>query len=116
MRWLLPLYLLAVLVCPPAGYVWLWRRVRQGTLSRGGALGLYAGLSMSPVVGYVTLLLLAVSLEEILQVPLISEGIGRTFFLACGFGIAVAAAATSLFAVALVLSRSGAAGGDRRAP
>ncbi len=106
MESILQLYQLAMLVMPVYGFVSLRKRIRYTGLSKTRAALRYAGMVFAPMLAYAAAYFLAIGVEMVLGVNLVSEEIARSFPLAIVLGLAVWLISVTAFAVGLYFVRS----------
>jgi hypothetical protein len=99
MESILQLYQLAMLVLPVYGFVSLRKRIRHSGLSKKRASLRYAGMVFAPMLAYTAVFFLAIGVEMLLGVNLLSEEIARSFPLAIVLGLAVWLLSITVFAV-----------------
>ncbi|MEW5974860.1 MAG: hypothetical protein AB1898_03525 [Acidobacteriota bacterium] len=102
----LNLLALAASIAVPLIAFWrLRRRVRLGLLSKSRAIALFWLLAFLPPIAFVGGFFSLVGLEELTGMAIISEGLGRSFFLVVGFLIAMAVLWSLIFTVIMLASR-----------
>jgi hypothetical protein len=108
MESILQLYQLAMVVLPVYGFVSLRKRIRYGGLSKKRAALRYAGMLLAPMLAYAAAFLLAIGVETVLDVNLVSEETARSFPLAIVLGLAVWLLSVTVFAVGMYFVRGAA--------
>lgn len=83
------LFVVAVFAVPIVASRTVLRKLRAGRTTRLKGFVTYAVVALSPTVVYVWLFLSMVGIEQMFNVPLIEEGIGRTFLFVVAFGLLV---------------------------
>lgn len=105
MESVLQLYGLAMVVLPVYAFVSIRKKIRYERLPKKTALMRYAGLVVAPIVGYAVAFGLAVGVETVFPVSVISEEAARSFVLAMVLGIILWLLATVMFAFGLFFVR-----------
>ncbi len=82
----------------------LRRRVRSGTLGRGGALLRCVGWTILPTLAYTALFFAMVGLEEVTGQALIAEEYGRSLLLLVAAGLALCILTTLIFGIVLAFT------------
>ena len=100
---LIYLMLLLVLVLGVVMMRSLRRRVQVREISRPKAVGVFIMVTLLPVLGFVGVFLFLVGVEAALQIPLITEGFGRTFLLSVALGTTLVSILMLVFIVILLL-------------
>lgn len=113
-EWAIPLYQLLMLLLPGGALLVLYRRVRRGRVSRWGAWWRYALIVLAPVLLYLGLVLVLIGLEEVSDLRLLSEALGRSVLLVIAIGLLIWLAAVLFFAVLLGALKPRARRGRRR--
>ena len=108
MESILQLYQFAMVVLPVYGFVSLRKRIRFGGLSKKRAALRYAGMVFAPMLAYVAVFLLAIGVEMVVDVNLVTEEIARSAPLAIALGLVVWLVSNMVFAVGLVFVTSAA--------
>ncbi len=102
---LVPIAFWLVVLFPIGAFIWQFRRVRRGILSKSKGTVFFFGYSMVPVALYAVIFFLLVGAEELTHIPLISEGYARTFILVVGIGVMLVLFMTGLFATLMALHK-----------
>ncbi len=102
MESILQLYGTAMVVLPVVAFVSLRKRIRFGALSKRGALLRYAGMVVVPIVGYAAAFGVALGVEAVFALSLVSEEIARSFVLAVVLGVLVWLLAIAIFSLGLL--------------
>ena len=97
-----------MVVLPVYGFVSLRKRIRFGGLSKKRAALCYAGMMFSPMLAYAAVFLLAVGVETVVDVNLVTEEIARSAPLAIALGLVVWLVSVMVFAVGMVFVSSAA--------
>ncbi len=105
-EWALPVYELVMLGMPIYAFITLRRRVKRGILTKVRAFWYYAGLVVAPVISYILFFLGLVGIWEVAHISLITEGLGRSFFLVTGLGAIIWLVSSMIFGVAMVFTKS----------
>ncbi len=103
-EWVLPVVELAMIVVPLYGFFTLLTRVRKGMLARTSALGRYAGIVIAPTVLYAVFFFALVGFEELTRMSILTEGLGRSFFLIVGLGLVIWVVSMLAFTLALAFA------------
>ncbi len=103
---ILHLYQLAMVVLPVYGFVSLRKQIRHGELSKMRASLRYAGMVFAPMLAYTAAYFLAIGVETVSGMNLLSEEIARSFPLAIVLGLAVWLLSVMVFAVGMYFVRS----------
>ena len=104
-EWVLPLYWLSMIVVPPSTFITLFLRVKRGVMKKFRAIRYYAGIVIIPVILYGLFFLLFVSLEEVAQIDLVTEGLARSFFVMMGIGLIIWLVSLLIFSITLAFFR-----------
>lgn len=103
MESILQLYGLVMVIAPVYAFVSLRKRLRGEPFSRPAALGLYAGTVVAPVVMCAVFLAMALGVEALTPLDVISEQMVQTYVLALVLGVLVVLIGTVVFAVRILL-------------
>ena len=106
MESILQLYQLAMVVLPVYGFVSLRKRIRYGGLSKKRAALRYAGMMFAPMLAYAAVFLLAIGVETLVDVNVVSEEIARSAALAIALGLVVWLVSVMVFAVGMIFVSS----------
>ena len=98
-----------MVVVPVYGFVSLRKQVRYSGLMKKRAALRYAGMVFAPMLAYTAIFVLAVGVEKLSGLNLISEEIARSFPLAIALGIVLWLLSVSVFVVGTYFVRSSAA-------
>jgi hypothetical protein len=91
-----------LLILPPIGiFVRQFAQVRRGARRRAKGTWLFFSYSVVPVLVYVSAFAALVGTEEVIDSPLVSEGLARTFLLVVGVALAEVLLLTACFALAV---------------
>lgn len=102
----LQLYGTAMVILPVIAFVSLRKSVRNGGLSKRGALVRYAGMVVAPIAGYAVIVGLLFAAEAAFRLSLLSEEIARSFVLAIVLGVLVWVLAMAIFSLGLLFVRT----------
>lgn len=105
-EWAVPIFEMVVVVLPIYVFVTLYRRVKRGVLNKSGALWRYSTLVIIPTILYVLFFFALVGIEELTHIGLVAEGLGRSFLILVGLGIAIWFVSTLVFSTALLFLRN----------
>ena len=105
MESMLQLYGLAMVVLPVYSFVSLRKKIRYEQLSKKAALMRYVGLVVAPIIGYAAAFGLALGIEAVSPLSVISEEAARSFVLAMVLGVIVWLLATVMFGLSLFFVR-----------
>jgi hypothetical protein len=108
MESILQLYQLAMVVLPVYGFVSLRKRIRFGGLSKKRAALRYAAMLFAPMLAYAAVFLLALGVETVVDVNLVTEEVARSAPLAIALGLVVWLVSILVFAVGMVFVSSAA--------
>lgn len=104
-EWAVPVYELAMLVVPVAGFVAYRRRVVLQMLAPWAALWRYAALVMAPIVVAVAFFALLIAIEEFTDLSPMTEEMGRGFPLLIVAGLIIWLLAIIVFGLSLAFRR-----------
>ena len=100
-EWVLPIYLLSMIVVPTFAFITFFLRVKRGVMEKFRAIRYYAGIVIIPVILYCLFCLLLVILEEVAQINLVTEELARSFFVVIGIGLIIYLMSLIIFSVTL---------------
>jgi len=103
MESILQLYGLVMVIVPVYAFVSLRRRLRRERFSRPAALVRYAGTVVAPVVMCAILLAMALGVEALTSLDVVSEQMVQTYVLALVLGVLVVLVGTVVFALRILL-------------
>lgn len=106
MESILQLYGTAMVILPVVAFVSLRKRIRDGGLSKRGALVRYAAMVVAPIAGYAAAFGLALGGEAIFSLSVVSEELARSFVLAVVLGMLVWLLAIAVFSLGLLFVRT----------
>lgn len=99
---LVPSVIWLIVLLPIGVLIWLIRRVRRGTLTKGRATLQFFFYSASPIVAYVSIFFALVAIEEMTDIALITEGYARSLLLIGGIGFAWVLLMTAVYGVVVL--------------
>ena len=103
---LVPAAAISMLIVPVACFVWQFREVRTGLVSRKRGIARYAAWSATPLLAYVAILFSLVGAEELFDVSLVGEGYARSVFVLGGGGLVIVVVGTVVFSILVTFSGS----------
>jgi len=103
MESILQLYGLVMVIAPVYAFVSLRKRLCSERFSRPAALGRYAGTVVAPVVMCAVFLAMALGVEALTPLDVISEQMVQTYVLALVLGMLVVLIGTVVFALRILL-------------
>ena len=96
---LIPVAFWTILLFSIGALVWQIRRMRRGTLSRVRTVTSFFLIATAPIVLYALAFFLAVAIEEISGIPIVTEGYARSLLLVVVVSMAWVLLLTAAFAV-----------------
>ena len=105
MESILQLYGLAMVILPVYAFVSLRKKIRHEGMFKRSALIRYAGIVVTPILGYAVAFGLALGVEAVSPFSVVSEEVARSFVLAVVLGVLLWLLANMIFALSLILIR-----------
>ena len=96
-----PFCVFLTLLAPIASFVWQFRRVRRGLISRFKAIVLYAAYSAVPVLMYFGIFFALVGIEELMNTSLVGEGYARSLMIVSVGGAGLIIVGTIAFSISV---------------
>ena len=105
MESILQLYGLAMVVLPVFAFVSLRKKIRNDGMAKRSALVRYAGIVVTPILGYALAFGLALGVEAVSPFSVVPEEVARSFLLAVVLGVLIWLLSIMIFALGLILIR-----------
>ena len=99
---LIPATLLLMVMVPIVSFVWLFRSVRAGRISKAKGIGLFALYAGLPTFIFIVVFFLLVGIEEMTQISLVSEGLARSFLPVSSIGCGLLVFAVIVFSILMM--------------
>jgi len=87
-------------------FFWQFKRLKRGKVTKPGAIGLFAGYSILPVVLYGVVFFILVGLEEVIGQAIIGELYARSLLFVLIGGAILVLISTAIFAAVAIVTKS----------